>query len=155
MEEIVQALNPQNTPHNELLFTWRLMRVMEPYSTPTFKVILTLPWRHNDRGGVSNHQLHDFLLKRFSGSDQRKHQSSASLAFVWGIHRWLVNSPHKWLVTREMFPFDGVVMECFIGRVIKGPHSVYSLEWITDVSMVNRVLRQLSMHTFIICPLIT
>ena len=24
----------------------------------------------------------------YSGSDQRKHQSSASLAFVWGIHRW-------------------------------------------------------------------
>ena len=25
----------------------------------------------------------------------KKHQSSASLAFVWGIHRWPVNSPHK------------------------------------------------------------
>ena len=23
----------------------------------------------------------------YSGADQRKHQSSASLAFVWGIHR--------------------------------------------------------------------
>ena len=34
----------------------------------------------------------------FSGTDQRKHQSSASLAFVRGIHRWLVNSPHKWPV---------------------------------------------------------
>ena len=33
-----------------------------------------------------------------SGADQRKHQSSASLAFVWGIHRWTVNSPHKGLV---------------------------------------------------------
>ena len=42
----------------------------------------------------------------YSGSDQRKHQSSASLAFVRGIHRWPVNSPHKWLVTRKMFPFD-------------------------------------------------
>ena len=30
-----------------------------------------------------------------SGSDQRKHQSSASLAFVRGIHRGPVNSPHK------------------------------------------------------------
>ena len=29
-----------------------------------------------------------------SGADQRKHQSSASLAFVMGIHRWEV-SPHK------------------------------------------------------------
>ena len=28
----------------------------------------------------------------YLGSDQRKHQSYASLAFVWGIHRWPVNS---------------------------------------------------------------
>ena len=39
-----------------------------------------------------------------SGADQRKHQSSASLAFVRGIHRWPVNSPHKRPVTRKMFP---------------------------------------------------
>ena len=45
-----------------------------------------------------------------SGADQRKHQSSASLAFVWGIHRWPVNSPHKWPVTRKMSPFDDVIM---------------------------------------------
>ena len=39
----------------------------------------------------------------FSGADQRKHQSSASLAFVRRIHRWLVNSPHKGPKTRKMF----------------------------------------------------
>ena len=44
------------------------------------------------------------------GADQRKHQSSASLAFVRGIHRWPVNSPHKGPVTRKMFPFDDVIM---------------------------------------------
>ena len=44
------------------------------------------------------------------GADQRKHQSSASLAFVWGIHREPVNSPYKWPVTRKMFPFDEVIM---------------------------------------------
>ena len=41
-----------------------------------------------------------------SGANQRKHQSSASLAFVKGIHQWLVNSPHKWPVTRKMFLVD-------------------------------------------------
>ena len=46
----------------------------------------------------------------YSGADQRKHQSSASLAFVRGIHRWPVNSPHKGPVTRIMFPFDDVIM---------------------------------------------
>ena len=39
----------------------------------------------------------------YSDADQRKHQSSASLAFVWGIHRWPVNSPHKWPVTWKCF----------------------------------------------------
>ena len=46
----------------------------------------------------------------YSDADQRKHQSSASLAFVRGIHRGPVNSPHKWPVTRKMFPFDDVIM---------------------------------------------
>ena len=46
----------------------------------------------------------------FSGADQRKHQSSASLAFVRGIHRGPVNSPYKWPVTRKMFPFDDVIV---------------------------------------------
>ena len=46
----------------------------------------------------------------YSGEYQRKHQSSASLAFVRGIHRGPVNSPHKWPVTRKMYPFDDVIM---------------------------------------------
>ena len=46
----------------------------------------------------------------YSGADQRKHKSSASLAFVRGIHRGPVISPHKWPVTGEMFPFDDVIM---------------------------------------------
>ena len=45
-----------------------------------------------------------------SGADHRKHQSSASLAFVRGIHRGTVNSPLKWPVTRKMFPIDNVIM---------------------------------------------
>ena len=44
------------------------------------------------------------------GADQRKHQSPASLAFAQGIHRRPVNSPHKWPVTRKMFPFGDVIM---------------------------------------------
>ena len=46
-----------------------------------------------------------------SVADQRKHQSSMSLAFVRGIHRWQVKSPHKGPVTQKMFPFDDVIME--------------------------------------------
>ena len=39
----------------------------------------------------------------YSGIDQRKHQSSASLTFVRGIHRWPVNSPHKGSLKRKCF----------------------------------------------------
>ena len=48
-----------------------------------------------------------------SGPDQRKHQSSASLAFLRGIRRWPGHSPHKCPVTRKMFPFDDVIMMGF------------------------------------------
>ena len=55
----------------------------------------------------------------YSGEDQRKHQSSVSQVFVWGIHRWPVNSPQKWPVAWKMFPIDDVIMTyyrgCFYG----------------------------------------
>ena len=47
----------------------------------------------------------------YSSADQSKHQSSASLAFVQGIHWRPVNSSHKWPVTQKMFPFDDIIME--------------------------------------------
>ena len=40
----------------------------------------------------------------YSDADQRKHQSTASLAFVRGIHRRPVNSPLKGPVTRKVSP---------------------------------------------------
>ena len=53
------------------------------------------------------------------GVDQRKHQSSASLAFVGGIHRSLVNSLHKGPVTRKMFAFDDVIVWYGDGNIVK------------------------------------
>ena len=46
----------------------------------------------------------------FVQAGKRKHQSSASLAFVRGIHRSPADSHHKGPVTRKMFPFDDVIM---------------------------------------------
>ena len=67
----------------------------------------------------------------YSGAYQSKHQSSASLAFVWGIHRGPVNSTHKWPVTRKMFPFDDVIMH---------RHSISLVVWLlTSLSPVERV----------------
>ena len=49
----------------------------------------------------------------YSGADHRKHQISASLAFVRGIHRWPTNSPHKGPVTRKMSPLDDDITVSF------------------------------------------
>ena len=60
----------------------------------------------------------------YSAADQRKHQSSTALAFVRGIHRGPLNSPHKWPVTRKMFPFDDVIM-----KFEPNPSSLYRNAW--------------------------
>ena len=73
--------------------------------------VWTLRWRHNGHDSVSNHQSRDCFLSRYLDAGQRKQQSSVSLAFVRWIHRRPVNSPHKWPVTRKMFPFDDVIMK--------------------------------------------
>ena len=49
----------------------------------------TLQWCLNEHDGVSDHRLLDCLTV-CSGADQRKHKSSASLAFVRGIQLWPV-----------------------------------------------------------------
>ena len=83
----------------------------------------------------------------YSGADQKKHQSSASLAFVREIHRWPVNSPHKWSVTRKMFPFDDVIMtrpSCVMWQMcdmgLAESHSCVKLEfsfYIADMSIYD------------------
>ena len=84
---------------------------------------MILHWRHNGCDGVSNHQPHDCFTQAFIQTQIKKHQSSASLAFVRGIHWWPVNSPHKGPVRRKTFPFDDVIM-------------TYSQENISNVSWV-------------------
>ena len=62
----------------------------------------------------------------YSDVDQRKHQSSATLAFVRWIHRGPVNSPHKWPVTRKMFPFDDVIMRARTSPCILHTQALHS-----------------------------
>ena len=81
----------------------------------------------------------------YSGADQRKLQSSASLAFVRGIHRWPVNSPHKWPVTWKMFPFDDVIMlvgtqlcsHLHMSRYIHCDAELYYMAKVTVVYTIN------------------
>ena len=67
-------------------------------------------WSQGGRRPVASYVWPGLYATVCSGVDQRKHQSSASLGFVRGIHRWPVNSFHNGPVTRKMFPFDDVIM---------------------------------------------
>ena len=89
---------PMNSPHK-----WPVARKMFPFDD----VIVTAM-------ASQITSLSIVYLIVYSGTDIRKHQSSASLAFVWGIHRWLVNSLHKGPITWKIFPFDDVIMELFM-----------------------------------------
>ena len=70
----------------------------------------TLQWRLNGRDGISNHQPHECLLNRLFRRRSKKTPKLCATGLCAGIHRWPVNSPHKWPVTQKMFPFDDVIM---------------------------------------------
>ena len=72
----------------------------------------------------------------YSDADQRKHQSSASLAIVWGIQRGPVNSSQKWPVTRKMFPFDDVIIYN-MGIQKNQIGSLYFLRWISTYHAIS------------------
>ena len=90
------------------VLVWNFEFVMTPHIFPTW----VKHYSHIIMGTMVSQiaSLTILYSTAYSSVDQRKNQSSASLAFVWGIHRWLVNSAHKWPVTGNMFPFDDVIM---------------------------------------------
>ena len=71
---------------------------------------VSLRWRHNDHDGVSNHQPHRRLLNRLFRRRSKKTSKLRVTGLCAGNSPGPVNSPHKWPVTRKMFPFDDVIM---------------------------------------------
>ena len=69
----------------------------------------SLQWRYKERDGFQITCVSIVYSTVWSGAYQRKQQNSVSLAFVWGIHRWPVNSAQG-PVTRKRFPSDDVIM---------------------------------------------
>ena len=67
------------------------------------------------------------------GTDQRTHQTSASVAFLRGIHRWPVDSLRKGQVTRKIFPFDDVIIWFALGSMI-------------DVVLINALWRYITTY---------
>ena len=86
---------------------------------------------------VSNQRRLNGLLNICSGAGQRKHQSFVALAFVRGIHRLPVNSPHKGSVMRKMFPFDDVVIIIMVSLLMTWQGSRPSVAMILTISDLN------------------
>ena len=115
-------LASKNTIHRAAWSQLKILREMGPWPwTHTvhpknyahslhFCWSLSLKWCHNEHDGISNHQFLVFFSSICSGTDQRKYQSSTSLAFERGIHWWPVDSIHKGPVTQKMFPIDDIFM---------------------------------------------
>ena len=113
------------------------------YSTPTFRDNHTtnvVPTHYIDviMGAMTSQIIApimthiNYLLDRFSsGTDERQHHSCASLALVRGIHRWLVNSYHKRLVTRKLSPFYDDIMRTTLHMALFGAGyiQIATLEW--------------------------
>ena len=95
----------------------------------------TLEWRHNGRDGVSNHQPHHCLFNRLFRRRSKKTSKLCVTGLVWGIHRWPMNSSHKWPVTRKMFPFDDVIMK----KCSDGSTDEWMNEWMSAVVLCFRV----------------
>ena len=80
------------------------------------------------------------------GTDQRQHQSSASLAFVRGIHRRPVNSPHKRPVTRKLFSFDDVITRSLSAITQMSSHAVQTK--MSDQCLATIGYRLLRSHSY-------
>ena len=70
-----------------------------------------LQWRHNGRDCISNHQPRDCLHNRLFRRRSKKTSKLRVTGLCAGNYPRPVNSPHKWPVTRKMFPFDDVIMQ--------------------------------------------
>ena len=111
--------------HCDQLLTWTLRPALMA-GVQSLDPVISCPSWHGAAGHIIGHlHYNDVIMSTlasqitgltivystvYSVADPRKHQSSASLVFVRGIHRWPVNSPRKGPVTRNMFPFDDVIM---------------------------------------------
>ena len=97
------------------MLMWEMTTGLDPYEgiKDESKVswILNTWYHYNDvligTDGVSNHQHHQCLLNRLFG---RRSKKTSKLRVTGLCSPRPVNSPHKWPVTREMFPLDDVIM---------------------------------------------
>ena len=81
---------------------------------------------------------HHCLLNRLFGQIKENLKAPrASPAFVRGIHRSPVNSPHKLPITRKMFPFDDVII-CKVP--VTSIAAMYIFRYLINIALCFRCL---------------
>ena len=106
-ENIVRIIvGVQPRCHTDPMFSQ--MKLLKPIKFMNILLVVPLRWRHNGRPGVSNHWPHDCLLNRLYS---RRSKKTWKLR-VTGLCVRKSPAPHKWPVTRKMFPFDDVIVHC-------------------------------------------
>ena len=103
--------------------------------------IFTSQWRHNGRDNVSDYQPHDCFLNRLFRRRSKKTSKLRVTGLCRGIHRGPVNSPHKWPVTRKMFPFDDVIMKSVRFIIIndtKSSRSATTVSWVLELFLPRK-----------------
>ena len=74
------------------------------------RVVDAILWRHNGRDGVSNHQSHECLLNRSFRHRSKKTPKLRVAGLCVANSPVTGEFPAQMAVTREMFPFDVVIM---------------------------------------------
>ena len=99
-------------------------------------------WRHNGRDGVSNNQPHHWLLSHLFRRRSKKTSKLRITGLCAGNSPGPVNSPHKWPITRKMFPFNDVIMYW----LCKGRISFFSMQqgfiYLRHLWQINSIFAQ-------------
>ena len=102
-------------------FTFQLWFAICQSKILSLYIYISLQWRHNWRWCLSPASplfTQPFSQAQIKENIKAPHQwplcrGEVGQLFIWGprvgIHRWPMNSPRKWPVTRKMFSFDDVI----------------------------------------------
>ena len=87
----------------------------ESISIIDFKRNYTLRWSHNGHDDVSNHQPHHCLLNRLFWCRSKRTSKIRVTGLCARNSPGTGEFPHKWPVTRKMFPLDDIIMRLLYG----------------------------------------
>ena len=93
--------------------------------------LLPLQWRNYECNGVSNHRRLDRLLNCLLRHRLMKTSKLRVTGLCVGIHRWLVDSPHKWPVTQKCF-------QLMTSSITMNSTSIGITKWISNYIHINQ-----------------